>query len=163
MPARLPKLLGTTRAPAHVGDAAPQRSALRDAKRRVMRTLTNRVVNPGVRTLIERGLMPTNWVLLETRGRKSGRPIRTPIGDGLRDGTFWIVTEHGWAAHYVKNIQQEPRVRIKRGREWLTGTATILPEDDPYRRLRALGRPANDSLLLLVGTEQLVIRVDLDS
>jgi len=42
------------------------------------------------------------------------------------------------------------------------GTAHILPGEDPYARLRALGRPVNDSLLLMQGTEQLVIRVDLD-
>ncbi len=160
MPPRLPQLLGTARAPLAPGGA--RRSLVRDAKREVSRAVTRKLVNPAVRTLIERGLFPTNWALLETRGRRSGRPIRTPVGDGLRDGCFWIVTEHGWAADYVKNIAKEPRVRIKRGREWLTGTATILPGDDPYARLRALGRPANDALLLLVGTEQLVIRVDLD-
>jgi deazaflavin-dependent oxidoreductase (nitroreductase family) len=160
MPPRLPKLLGTARAPAAPGQAA--RSALRDAKREVSRAVTRKLVNPAVRALIERGLFPTNWALLETRGRRTGRPIRTPVGDGLRDGVFWIVTEHGWAADYVKNIAKDPRVRIKRGREWLTGVAKILPDEDPYARLRALGRPANDALLLLVGTEQLVIRVDLD-
>ncbi|HEX8103063.1 MAG TPA: nitroreductase/quinone reductase family protein [Solirubrobacteraceae bacterium] len=162
MAARLPKLLGTARAPARADAAPAARSSLRDAKRELSRAVTTKLVNPGVRALIERGLMPTNWVLLETRGRTSGKPIRTPVGDGLRDGVFWIVTEHGWASHYVKNIVRDPRVRIKRGRRWLTGTATILPDEDPYRRLRALGRPANDALLLLVGTEQLVIRVDLD-
>ena len=157
MSARLPKLLGNARA----GSAPARRSRMRAAKRKVSRAVSRKLINPGVRALVERGLT-TKWVLLETRGRKSWRPIHTPVGDGLRDGVFWIVTEHGWASHYVKNIQADPRVRIKRGRSWLTGTATILPDDDPYQRLRALGRPANDSVLLLVGTEQLVIRVDLD-
>ena len=52
------------------------------------------------------------------------------------------------------------RVRV-RGR-WRTGTAHILPDDDPRERLRWLRRPVNDTMLLAVGTEQLVIRVDLD-
>ncbi len=160
MAAPLVRLLGTKPAPARPGAAA--RSAVRDAKREVSRAVTGTLVNPAVRGLIERGLFPANWVLLETTGRKSGRPVRTPVGNGLRDGVFWIVTEHGWAAHYVKNIQHDPRVRIKVGRRWLSGTARILPDEDPYARLRALGRPLNDALLLLVGTEQLVIRVDLD-
>lgn len=156
----LVRLLGTEPAPSR--PAAAGRSALRDAKREVSRAVTRRVVNPAVRGLIERGAFPPNWALLETTGRRSGRAIRTPVGNGLRDGVFWIVTEHGWAADYVKNIRRDPRVRIKVGRRWLTGTARILPEEDPYARLRALGRPLNDALLLLVGTEQLVIRVDLD-
>jgi hypothetical protein len=72
------------------------------------------------------------------------------------------VTEHGYAADYVKNIQHQPRVRVKVGRLWYEGTAEILPEDDPKERLRWLRRPVNDSLLLLVGTERLTIRVDLE-
>jgi hypothetical protein len=39
----------------------------------------------------------------------------------------------------------------------------VLAADDPYARLRALRRPLNDALLLAVGTEQLVIRIDLDN
>ena len=134
----------------------------RPAKRRVSRFVTNRLVNPVVRPLIERGLFPPTQALLETTGRRSGRPRRTPVGNGLRGDTFWIVTEHGWASDYVKNIRHDPRVRVKVGRRWRSGTAHILPDDDPRERLRALGRPVNDALLLAVGTEQLTIRVDLD-
>ena len=53
-------------------------------------------------------------------------------------------------------------MRVKVGGRWYRGTATILPDDDPYERLRRLRRPVNDALLLAVGTEQLVVRVDLD-
>ena len=134
----------------------------RPRKRRVSRFVTNRLVNPVVRPLIERGLFPPTQALLETTGRRSGQPRRTPVGNGLRGDTFWIVTEHGWASDYVKNIQHDPRVRVKVGRRWRSGTAHILPDDDPRERLRALGRPVNDALLLAVGTEQLTIRIDLD-
>ncbi len=71
------------------------------------------------------------------------------------------MTEHGRQAHYVRNIQADPRVRVKVGGRWRTGTAHLTGED-PYERLRALRRPVNDALLLAVGTEQLVVRVDLD-
>jgi hypothetical protein len=40
--------------------------------------------------------------------------------------------------------------------------ATILPEDDPVERMRWLGR-ANDVAVRFMGTEHLVIRVDLDA
>jgi deazaflavin-dependent oxidoreductase (nitroreductase family) len=124
--------------------------------------VTNRLVNPLVRPLIARGLFPRTHALLETTGRKTGKPRRTPIGNGLRDGSFWIVTEHGYAADYVKNIQADPRVRVKVGRRWYDGRAEVLPDDDPEERLRWLDRPVNDTALRLVGTEKLTIRVDLD-
>ena len=106
--------------------------------------------------------MPRSHALLETTGRKSGRPRRVPVGNGLRDGVFWIVTEHGYHADYVRNIQGDPRVRVKVGRRWHSGTAHILPDDDPRERMRMLGRPVNDALVRMVGSEQLVVRIDLD-
>ena len=134
----------------------------RSAKRAVARFVTNRLVNPVVRPLIARGLWPQTHALLETTGRRSGAPRRVPLGNGLRGDTFWIVTEHGYAADYVKNIQRDPRVRVKIGGRWREGTAEILPDDDPYERLRWLGRPVNDTALRLVGTQHLTVRVDLD-
>ena len=133
------------------------------AKYKASKWLTTKVVNPGVRALIERGLFPRGWALLETTGRKSGLPRRTPVGNGKRGDVFWIVTEHGHHADYVKNIKKDPRVRVKIGRDWYSGTAHILEDDNPYARLRWLKRPVNDSMLLAVGTQQLVIRVDLDT
>jgi deazaflavin-dependent oxidoreductase (nitroreductase family) len=124
--------------------------------------MTNRLVNPVVRRLLDHGLAPRTHALLETTGRRSGLPRRVPIGNGLRGRTFWIVTEHGYGADYVKNIQENPRVRVKVGREWLSGTAHLLPEDDVAARLRLLRRPVNDALVRLVGTEHLTVRIDLD-
>ncbi|MEA2478979.1 MAG: hypothetical protein QOJ07_901 [Thermoleophilaceae bacterium] len=131
-------------------------------KYRASKWVTTRLVNPGVRALIERGLFPPAWSLLETTGRRSGLPRRTPVGNGLRGDAFWVVTEHGWEADYVKNIARDPRVRVKVGRRWYGGTAHILEDDDPWQRLRWLRRPVNDAMLLAVGTQQLTIRVDLD-
>jgi deazaflavin-dependent oxidoreductase (nitroreductase family) len=136
-------------------------AADRRLKRRLSKLVTVRLVNPLIRPFLEHARLP-GWALLETTGRRSGRPRRVPLGDGLRGNAFWIVTEHGWAADYVKNIQAEPRVRVKTHGRWRTGTARILSDDDPVTRLRWLGRPVNDTMLRLVGTEQLTIRVDLD-
>jgi len=134
----------------------------RAVKRRVSKWVTAKLVNPIVRPLLERGLFPQTQALLETTGRRSGQLRRVPVGNGLRGTQFWIVTEHGWGADYVKNIQKDPRVRVKVGRRWYIGTAYILPDDDPLERLRWLRRPANDLLLRAVGTEQLTVRIDLD-
>jgi deazaflavin-dependent oxidoreductase (nitroreductase family) len=134
----------------------------RAAKRAAARFVTNRLLNPIARRLLERGLWPRTQALLETKGRNSGVRRRVPVGNGLRGDSFWIVTEHGYAADYVKNIQAEPRVRVRVGRHWYEGTAHILPADDPNERLRRLRRPVNDTLLRLVGTQQLTVRVDLE-
>ena len=133
----------------------------RARKRRVARFITNRIVNRLVRPLAMRGLAP-GVALLETTGRRSGEARRTPVGNGLRGDAFWVVTEHGWHSAYVKNIQADPRVRVRAKGRWRTGTAHILPEDDPEARLRWLKRPINDSALKTVGTEHLTIRIDLD-
>ena len=135
---------------------------LRKGKRAASRVITNRLVNPVVRPLLDRGWWPQTQVLLETTGRKSGLPRRVPVGNGLRGDHFWIVTEHGYATDYVKNIQTHPAVRVKVGRRWYDGTAHILTEDDPRQRLRWLRRPVNDTLLLSVGTQQLTVRIDLE-
>ncbi len=131
-------------------------------KRKVSRFITNRLVNPIVRRLLERGLAPPTHALLETTGRKSGLPRRLPLGNGLRGDQFWIVTEHGRAADYVKNIEKDPRVRVLVGRRWREGTAHLIPDDDTAARLRFLRRPVNDALVRMVGTEHITIRIDLD-
>jgi deazaflavin-dependent oxidoreductase (nitroreductase family) len=137
--------------------------ARQDTKLRLSKATTVKLVNPVVRGLLERGLMPRTHALLETTGRKSGQPRRVPLGNGLRGDTFWIVTEHGRQADYVKNIEKDPRVRVKVGRTWRSGTAHLLPDDDVRERFRMLRRPLNDALVRGVGTEHLTIRIDLDN
>jgi deazaflavin-dependent oxidoreductase (nitroreductase family) len=131
-------------------------------KRAVGKFVTRRFVNPVVRRLLERGLMPPSHALLETTGRKSGLPRRVPVGNGLRGDTFWIVTEHGYHSDYVRNIERDPLVRVKVGRQWRSGTAHVMPDEDPRERMRMLRRPMNDALVRAVGSEPLVVRVDLD-
>ena len=130
-------------------------------KRKISRFLTVKIVNPLVRRLLEAGLPAGGAALLETTGRKTGQVRRTPVGNGLRGNEFWIVTEHGRHSAYVKNIEADPHVRVKVGRRWRSGTARVLEDDDPNERMRKLRR-ANDVMVRAVGTEHLVIRVDLD-
>jgi deazaflavin-dependent oxidoreductase (nitroreductase family) len=130
-------------------------------KRKVGTTIGKWVVNPVVRALVRLGIMPTH-AILETTGRKTGEPRQVPVGNGLRGDDFWIVTEHGYHAAYVKNIEANPHVRVKVGRRWYTGVAEILPDDDTSKRMRWLGRPLNDAVVRLIGTEQLTIRIRLE-
>src|SRR3954464_2831592 len=136
-------------------------AADRRLKRRLSKLAPVRLANPPIRPFLEHARLP-GGALLETTGRRSGQPRRVPLGDGLRGNAFWIVTEHGWSADYVKNIQADPRVRVKARGRWRSGKAHILVDDDADTRLRWLRRPVNYSMLKLVGTEQLTIRVDLE-
>jgi deazaflavin-dependent oxidoreductase (nitroreductase family) len=131
-------------------------------RRRWSRFASVKLLNPLMRRALEAGLVPRGWALLETTGRRSGQPRRVPVGDGLRGAQFWIVAEHGRHADYVRNIERDPRVRVKVGPRWLQGTAHLLPDDDPRARLRMLRRPWNDVALRAMASEMLVIRVDLD-
>ena len=127
-------------------------------KRRVSRALGKYVVNPFVKLVA--GYVPW-WALLETIGRKSGRPWRNPVGNGLEGETFWIVAEHGHKAGYVKNIKANPRVRLRVGGRWRSGVAQVLEQDDARERQRSLGR-FNAAFVRLMGTDLLTIRVDLE-
>jgi deazaflavin-dependent oxidoreductase (nitroreductase family) len=133
-----------------------------EGKRRFVTMLQVKLLNPPMRALAEHGLVP-GIAVLETTGRKSGQPRRTPVSNGLERGTdtFWIVAEMGRKAAYVLNIAADPRVRIRVRGRWRTGTARVLDGEDPRARLRALSR-VNAASVRALGTELLVIRVDLD-
>jgi deazaflavin-dependent oxidoreductase (nitroreductase family) len=129
-------------------------------KRRLSTWFTRRVLNPVVKLAIRLRLV-RGWALLETRGRTTGKPRQTPVGNGLQGDTFWIVAEHGRKAGYVRNIAADPRVRVFVGGKWRAGTAELLPDDDPRERQRQLPS-VNAFMVRLAGTELLTIRVDLD-
>jgi deazaflavin-dependent oxidoreductase (nitroreductase family) len=151
------RLLGTGRA-SPADDGGP--GGARALKRRVSRAASKTLVNPVVRRVLERS-PAVGWALLETTGRRTGLPRVVPVGNGLRGDDFWIVTEHGWGADYVRNIKSNPHVRVRVAGAWRPGTAEILTDADPYAVLRWLRRPVNDAALLALGTQQLVIRVRL--
>lgn len=129
-------------------------------KQRIGRAVA-RYVNPVVRKAIDVGIAP-GYALVETVGRRSGEPRRTPVGNGLDGDTFWIVSEHGYRAAYVRNMQANPRVRVKVGGRWRTGTARLLPDDDPRARQRRIGRKVNAAMVRMMGSDLLTVRIDLD-
>jgi len=99
--------------------------------------------------------------LLETMGRTSGLPRRTPVGGRRVGDSFWLVSEFGERSQYVRNIRADPRVRVRLRGRWHTGTAHLLPDDDTAARLRALPR-LNSAAVRVIGVGQLTVRVDLD-
>jgi deazaflavin-dependent oxidoreductase (nitroreductase family) len=139
----------------------------RETKRRIATGSAKYIVSPIVRGLFRLGLPAPGTAILETIGRKSGRPRLTPVTNGLDGGVFWIVAEHGRRASYVRNIQANPSVRVRPGRRWRAGTARLVPDDDPRKRLKQIvsRRPIarlNTATVRLMQTDLLTIRIDLN-
>ena len=65
-------------------------------------------LNPPIKLLFATGIVPPGYALLETTGRKTGKPRQTPIDNGHVGAQFWIVAEPGMKAGYVRNIAQNP-------------------------------------------------------
>jgi deazaflavin-dependent oxidoreductase (nitroreductase family) len=136
----------------------------------IVRTFQRWTINPLVRALLAFGLNPLGLAILETRGRVSGRPRRTPVGNGRKGNSFWIIAEHGLRAGYVRNIQHDPRVRVRlrvgwRYR-WVPGIATVLSNDDPLARQRRIIRwhplrALNAIIVRVLGGDLLTVHVQL--
>ena len=125
-------------------------------------TRAERPSNRAVRWALERGIAPATWALLETTGRRSGRPRHTPVGNGLIGDTFWLVAVHGRQSDYVRNLERSPGVRVKIGRRWRTGRAVVLDDDDPRARSRRLPHPLDAALGRFMASQPLTVRIDLD-
>ena len=140
-------------------------------KHQLVHTLQKYVLNPPIKLALAICLPLPGYALLETKGRKTGKPRRTPVGDGHIGNQFWLVAEHGRKAGYVRNIQRDPAVRLKLRDglkfHWYVGTAHLLSDDDPRERQRWLAiqlpkSAGNARAVRLFGTELLTIRIDLE-
>ena len=142
----------------------------RRAKVLVARTFQRCVLNPLMRLLLTVGLNPLGLAILETRGHRSGKTRRVPVGNGRKGDSFWIIAEHGTRAGYVHNIQHDPRVRVRlrlglRYR-WVDGIATVRPDEDPLARQRRVIawhplRALNAMYVRVWGADLLAVHVQL--
>lgn len=133
---------------------------MRTRKYRIVTTL-ERVNNRLTRFALHRGLAPAAFALLETTGRRTGRPRHTPVGNGLAGDTFWLVAAHGEQADYVRNLVADPRVRVKVAGRWRTGTAVVLPDDDVAARSRTLPYRWDAAIGRVMASTPVTIRIDL--
>ena len=155
-----------------VGNKRPKIGAINyEMKHRIVHALQKYLLNPPIKVALAAGLPLPGYALLETKGRKTGKPRRTPVGDGRIGNQFWLVAEHGMKAGYVRNIESDPHVRLKvrdglRTR-WRAGTAHLLSDDDPRERQHWLAShlptsAGNARAVRLFGTQLLTVRIDLD-
>jgi deazaflavin-dependent oxidoreductase (nitroreductase family) len=115
-----------------------------------------RLLNPVARSLA--GFAPW-WVVLETRGRRSGQARRVPLAAGPRDGrTTWLIAVHGAHAAFAHNIAAEPRVRLKVRGRWHDGTASLVAiDEDVLRRFNSYARAGPRTL----GIDPRLVRIEL--
>jgi deazaflavin-dependent oxidoreductase (nitroreductase family) len=113
-----------------------------------------RIVNPLGR--LAAGYLPW-WVLIETTGRKSHRPRRTPLALGPKNSSeLWLIAVHGRHSVWVRNIEAQPEVRVQHMGKWRSGTASIESVDDgALSRFNAYAR----SGLRIAGYEPVLVRV----
>lgn len=135
--------------------------------RRVEIFLGRFTLNPLMRAAFRLGFSPPMTVLVETTGRKSGKLRRTPV-NYMREGqTLWIIAQHGSHAGWVRNLQDDPRVRARLGRRWHEGRAALVPDDDVRARVRTftanpLGRAILGAGFRAMETAPVSLRIDLE-
>jgi deazaflavin-dependent oxidoreductase (nitroreductase family) len=133
----------------------------------LQRSLEKHLFNPTVKLAVRFGIAPKAFALLETTGRRSGRPRLTPVGNGRDSDVFWLVSEHGTNCDYVKNLVADPNVRVKVGRQWFSGIATIVEHDDAFARRRRIDRAngpvgrADGVIFRTLARAPVTIRIDL--
>jgi deazaflavin-dependent oxidoreductase (nitroreductase family) len=147
--------------PGPTGRRGGRFGVMRSRKYRLVITV-ERINNRLLRWALRRGVAPRTFALLETTGRRSRLPRHTPVGNGLAGDTFWLVAAHGTQSDYVRNLQADPRVRVKIGRDWRGGNAVLLPDDDPAARSRTLPHQWDAAIGRLMASGPLTIRIDLD-
>jgi len=74
-----------------------------------------RAANRVVRLLLKLGLMPGPTYLLTVPGRRTGRPLSTPVTLVEDGGNRWLVSPYGDVA-WVRNARAAGQVTLTRGR-----------------------------------------------
>jgi deazaflavin-dependent oxidoreductase (nitroreductase family) len=135
-------------------------AAPRTLKYRALKIL----VGPGngvLRWQLRHGVAPKAFALLETIGRRTGKPRPVCVGNGLDGDTFWVIAAHGRQADWVRNIEHDARVRVLVNRRWRTGRAVILPDDDTAARSRQLPVQWDAAIGRAIASTPLTVRIDL--
>jgi deazaflavin-dependent oxidoreductase (nitroreductase family) len=130
-------------------------------RRQRVRLLQRYVLNPPVKLAVWAGLVP-GLALIETIGRRSGKRRRNVVGLHVDAGTGWVVAEQGHHAGYVRNLQADPEVRVRRGRRWVAARAEVVDGDDVEARLDGFGRRSHAAAVRRFGTDLVTVRIDLD-
>jgi len=78
-------------------------------------TPSRRAANRLVRLLLKLGLMPGPTYLLTVPGRRTGRPLSTPVTLVEQDGARWLVAPYGDVA-WVRSARAAGQITLSRGK-----------------------------------------------
>lgn len=128
-------------------------------KRRRLQRVQRYLVNPPAKVAVWCGLVP-GFVLVETKGRRTGKRRLNVVGMRIEGDTGWVIAEFGRHAGYVNNLEADPDVRVRVHRNWREARAQILDDDDPQTRLESFGRRAHEAAVRRFGTDLLTVRFE---
>ncbi|WP_194814312.1 nitroreductase family deazaflavin-dependent oxidoreductase [Nocardia sp. XZ_19_385] len=144
--------------------ATPDTKGKAARKFRRERVLGRYVMNPTVRVLDRVGVRTTFATEIETIGRKSGQPRRVPVSVLFDDDGAWMICQHGMRSGWGLNIAANPKVAVRQGDQWRTGTAEFLPDDDVVARATTFAphpalAPLARSMFAVLETSPVTVRV----
>jgi len=125
------------------------------------RAIGHYLLNPAVRGLSRLGVRTALATELETVGRKTGLVRRVPVSAQFDDSGAWLISQHGTRSGWGRNIVDEPKVRLRQGNRWRTGTAAFRPDDDVVARGRKFGR-FGSKVVKALETTPVSVRIDFD-
>ena len=139
----------------------------RPTKRRWEILIGRYTANPMMRAMFKLGITPPGMALVETVGRRSGALRHTPIVCSAEGDTLWLIAQHGRHAGWVRNFEAKPQVRVRLGRNWLTGTAELLPQDDVKARIATfsstrVGRALTAATFRALESQPVTVRIQLE-
>jgi deazaflavin-dependent oxidoreductase (nitroreductase family) len=87
-----------------------------------------RAQNALVRLLRRYFEQAPGWVLLTTRGRKTGLPREVLLPCERTPNGLIVISTYGWRSNWVRNIQHDPNVTITAAGWVLSGQAELVEE-----------------------------------
>lgn len=121
-----------------LGAATGQPDRVRQLERVAFKYANTFIMVPLLRTGLGRligGPASGYFLLLRTTGRKSGLPRETPLNYAIDEGAVVCLAGFGEQAHWLKNIQSDPNVRVRLPDRVLDGLATRVADRAEARRL----------------------------
>lgn len=113
--------------PAHRTPFAARLHAIPRAFRGVHRVL--------IRTFRRYFSRAPGWVLLTTTGRTTGLPREVLLPCERTPDTLIVISTYGWQSDWIRNIRDDPRVRMTSAGWVVEGEGTIIEEVEAKRAL----------------------------
>lgn len=118
-----------------------------------------RLFNSFAEPIVRAGFGSTGWchagvIVIETKGRRTGKPHRTPVVAGQAGGHIWVSTALGARSDWLTNAQRNSDVRYWLAGEAYDATAFVFGPDGlmpDTADLPPVTRAAATSLSALVG------------